>query len=98
MLAVACALILEPKLLILDEPTSGLAPQVTAALIQSIVEINREGTAILWVVEENPRDVLAHCTRVYFLESGSVTRTDTGKGLLEDADFEGLFLGRKAQC
>jgi len=50
------------------------------------------------VVEENPRDVLAHCARVYFLESGSVTRTDTGEGLLEDADLEGLFLGRKEQC
>lgn len=98
MLAVACALILQPKLLLLDEPTSGLAPQVTEALIRSIVEINQEGTGILWVVEENPRDVLAHCARVYFLESGLVTRTDTGKGLLEDADFEGLFLGRGKQC
>ncbi len=95
MLAVACALLLQPKLLILDEPTSGLAPQVTESLIETIVEINSEGTGILWVVEENPRVVLARCGRVYFLESGSVIRTDTGRGLLEDEDFEALFLGRK---
>lgn len=97
MLAVACALMLRPKLLILDEPTSGLAPQVTASLIETIAEINSEGTGILWVVEENPRDVLARCGRVYFLESGTVIRTDTGQGLLEDKDFEALFLGRKEE-
>lgn len=98
MLAVACALMLRPKLLILDEPTSGLAPQVTSSLIETIAEINSEGTGILWVVEENPRDVLARCGRVYFLESGTVIRTDTGQGLLEDKDFEALFLGRKEEC
>ncbi|MCL5942502.1 MAG: ABC transporter ATP-binding protein [Actinobacteria bacterium] len=98
MLAVACALMLEPKLLILDEPTSGLAPQVTAAMIESVVQINQEGTSVIWVVEENPRDVIRHCDRVYFLESGSVIRTDTGQGFLEDENFEALFLGRRELC
>ena len=46
MLATACALILDPKLLILDEPTSGLAPQITQELIRGIVDINKEGIAI----------------------------------------------------
>lgn len=95
MLATACALILDPKLLILDEPTSGLAPQVTQELVRGIVDINREGVAILWVVEENPRDVLTQCLRAYFLDSGTVARADTSTCLLEDPDFDAMFLGRR---
>ena len=94
MLATACALTLDPKLLILDEPTSGLSPQVTQGLIQGIVDINKEGTAVIWVVEENPRDVLCHCGRAFFLESGVVARTDTSTCLLEDPGFDAMFLGR----
>ena len=95
MLATACALILDPKLLILDEPTSGLAPQVVQELVQGIVDINREGVAILWVVEENPRDVLTECLRAYFLDSGTVARSDTSTCLLEDPNFDAMFLGRR---
>jgi branched-chain amino acid transport system ATP-binding protein len=93
MLATGCALSLDPKLLILDEPTSGLSPQVTEGLIQGIVDINKEGTAILWVVEENPRSVLCHCSRAFFLDSGVVARTDTSTCLLEDPNFDAMFLG-----
>jgi ABC-type branched-subunit amino acid transport system ATPase component len=95
MLATACALILDPKLLILDEPTSGLAPQVVQELVRGIVDINGEGVAILWVVEENPRDVLTQCLRAYFLDSGAVTRSDTSTCLLEDPNFDAMFLGRR---
>ncbi len=95
MLATACALILDPKLLILDEPTSGLSPQVTEELIDGIMDINAEGVAILWVVEENPKAVLSRCLRAYFLESGTVGRADTSTCLLEDPDFDAMFLGRK---
>ncbi len=98
MLATACALTLDPKLIILDEPTSGLSPQVTHQLIQGIVNINNEGTAILWVVEENPRDVLCHCTRAYFLESGAVVRHDTSTCLLEDPNLEAMFLGQHTKA
>lgn len=98
MLATACALILDPKLLILDEPTSGLAPQITQELIRGIVDINNEGVAIVWVVEENPRAVLSECVRAYFLESGTVGRADTSTCLLEDPDFDAMFLGRKQKA
>ncbi|MCL5265372.1 MAG: ABC transporter ATP-binding protein [Chloroflexi bacterium] len=93
MLAIASALMLGPKLLMLDEPTTGLAPIVAAEVIQHILDINREGTAILWVVEENPASVLQHCSRVYLLESGQIRRTDSGIGLLNDPHFAELFLG-----
>ncbi|MCL5958216.1 MAG: ATP-binding cassette domain-containing protein, partial [Chloroflexi bacterium] len=46
MLAVGCALLLKPRLLILDEPTTGLAPQMREVLIETIREINNRGTSI----------------------------------------------------
>jgi ABC-type branched-subunit amino acid transport system ATPase component len=92
-LAVACALQMAPKLLILDEPTSGLSPKATESLMRSIIDINEEGVSVLWVVEENPRDVLAHCSRAYFLRAGAVARVDSAQALLKDEGFDGLFLG-----
>ena len=50
MLAVGCALLTDPELLILDEPSGGLSPQATQALVNQIVEINESGTSIIWVV------------------------------------------------
>ncbi len=93
MLAISSALMLDPKLLMLDEPTTGLAPVVADEVIRHILDINRGGTAILWVVEENPASVLEHCPRVYLLESGQIRRTDSGKNLLNDPKFAELFLG-----
>jgi ABC-type branched-subunit amino acid transport system ATPase component len=93
MLAIASALMLDPKLLMVDEPTTGLAPVKAVEVIEHILDINRSGTAILWVVEENPASVLEHCPRVYLLESGQIRRTDSGKNLLNDPKFAELFLG-----
>lgn len=93
MLAISSALMLDPKLLMLDEPTTGLAPVVADEVIKHILDINRNGTAILWVVEENPASVLEHCPRVYLIESGQIRRTDSGKNLLNDPKFAELFLG-----
>ncbi len=93
MLAIASALILSPKLLMVDEPTTGLAPIKANEVIEHILDINRSGTAILWVVEENPSSVLEHCPRVSLLESGQIRRTDSGIKLLHDPKFAELFLG-----
>jgi ABC-type branched-subunit amino acid transport system ATPase component len=94
MLAIACALMVSPKMLMLDEPNSGLSPLVSAEVIGTSVKINKEmGTSVLWVIEENPRDVLVHCDRVYFVESGTIVREDTGKALLEDPRLDAMFLG-----
>lgn len=95
MLAIGCALLTRPKLLLLDEPTSGLSPAATEALIEKILEINRNGTAIVWVVEENPREVLAHADHAYLLESGMVKKAASGRAFLEDERFEELFLGQR---
>jgi ABC-type branched-subunit amino acid transport system ATPase component len=95
MLAVGCALLTSPQLLILDEPSGGLSPQVTHQLIEHIHAINRTGVAIIWVVEENPLEVLAHADRVYLMANGLVAKTSTGRELLDDKDFDRLFLGQQ---
>ncbi|MHB1407604.1 MAG: ABC transporter ATP-binding protein [Desulfitobacteriaceae bacterium] len=94
LLAVGSALLLKPRLLILDEPTSGLSPQATESMIETISRIRDDGTAVIWVVEESPKEVLAHVDRVYLLESGLVKKEGTGREFLEDEEeFETLFLG-----
>lgn len=93
MLAIASALVLSPKLLLLDEVTTGLAPIKANEVIRHILEINQGGTAILWVVEENPASVLEHCPRVYLMESGQIRRTDSGMNMLNDPKFAEMFLG-----
>ena len=57
MLAIGCALINSPKLIILDEPTTGLSPQLSKEVADSIKTILNDGTSVAWV-EENPKDVL----------------------------------------
>lgn len=94
LLAVSSALLLDPKLLILDEPTSGLSPQATESMINTISRIRDEGKAVIWVVEENPKEVLAHVDRVYLIESGVIRKEGTGGEFLEnEEEFEKLFLG-----
>ena len=94
MLAVGCALLTSPQLLILDEPSGGLSPQVTHQLIENIHAINQRGVAIVWVVEENPREVLGYADRVYLMANGLVSKTCTGSEMLAEKDFDKLFLGQ----
>lgn len=93
MLALSSALIVSPKFLLLDEPITGLAPQIIKGLIEMIVEIRNRGTTVIWVVEENPREVLIHADRVYLMDSGIIKMERTGKQFMEEEDLEELFLG-----
>lgn len=93
MLALSSALIMKPSFLLLDEPITGLAPQIIQGLIAMINEIRKKGTTIIWVVEENPREVLQHADRVYLMDSGQIKAERTGKEFMEADDFEKLFLG-----
>jgi ABC-type branched-subunit amino acid transport system ATPase component len=92
-LALACSLLMEPKLLLLDEPTTGLAPQVVVHLVEKILEIRDRGAGILWVIEEHPIQVVPHCDQVYLLESGRIRHQATGRELLDDPGFAEMFLG-----
>ena len=93
MLAIGSALLSEPNLLILDEPVTGLSPQLTEEVINSIVKINKDGTSILWVVEENPLQVLAVSDTTFIIQSGAVKTECASSDLIGSPDFNQIFMG-----
>ena len=71
MLAIARAMMLEPKIILLDEPTEGLMPRMVAQIHEIIDVLHRDGVAIL-LVEQNVPLTLEVSSRVYFMEKGVV--------------------------
>jgi len=91
-LAMAMALMVEPKLLLLDEPSAGLSPKAAEFLFDSIAAIHAEGTAIL-MVEQNALEALAIAEDGIVLVDGRVARTGGAKALAVDPEVRRLFLG-----
>jgi branched-chain amino acid transport system ATP-binding protein len=71
MLAIARAMMLEPKIILLDEPTEGLMPRMVSQIRQIIEALHGEGVAIL-LVEQNVPLTLEASQRVYIMEKGAV--------------------------
>ncbi|HLY45543.1 MAG TPA: ABC transporter ATP-binding protein [Stellaceae bacterium] len=71
MLAIARAMMLEPKIILLDEPTEGLMPRMVSQIGEIIHVLRREAVAVL-LVEQNVPLTLEVGQRVYFLEKGEV--------------------------
>ena len=71
MLAIARAMMLEPKIILLDEPTEGLMPRMVSQIRQIIDSLHRDGVAIL-LVEQNVPLTLEASERVYIMEKGGV--------------------------
>ena len=71
MLAIARAMMLEPKIILLDEPTEGLMPRMVAQIHEIIDVLHGDGVAIL-LVEQNVRLTLEVSSRVYLMEKGVV--------------------------
>jgi len=71
MLAIARAMMLEPKIILLDEPTEGLMPRMVSQIREIIAILHREGVAIL-LVEQNVPLTLEVSSRVYIMEKGQV--------------------------
>jgi len=90
--AVARALMTQPKLLMLDEPTAGVSPIVMDDLFDRILEIASTGIAIL-MVEQNARHALEIADHGFVLVQGRNRFTDTGKALLANEEVRQSFLG-----
>jgi len=71
MLAIARAMMLEPRIILLDEPTEGLMPRMVSQIRQIVEALHQEGVAIL-LVEQNVPLTLEASQRVYILEKGTV--------------------------
>ena len=92
MLAIARALMVDPKLLILDEPSLGLAPKLVAQIRDTIVEINKAGTSVL-LIEQNANMALSIANYGYVLETGKVVMDGDADKLLKDEDIQEFYLG-----
>ena len=90
--AVARALMMQPRVLMLDEPTAGVSPIVMDELFDRIIEIRDSGIAVL-LVEQNAAQALAIADRGYVLVNGENRFADTGQALLENAEVRRSFLG-----
>jgi len=92
MVALARALMTQPKLLLLDEPTAGLAPKIMMEIFTHIREINRTGVAVL-MVEQNARLALEMADRGYVLAAGRNRFSGSGAELLANRQMAEAFLG-----
>jgi branched-chain amino acid transport system ATP-binding protein len=92
MCAIGRALMARPKLLMLDEPSLGLAPIFVERIFETVVEINRQGTAIL-LVEQNALMALDVAGRGYVLETGHVALEGPAADLKTNEQVRKTYLG-----
>ncbi len=92
MLALARALMLDPKVLLLDEPSASLSPIMVDSIFEKITEINRGGTAIL-LVEQNAKEALSFSSRAYVLATGENRFEGDARSILENEEVGRLYLG-----
>ncbi|MBI4776444.1 MAG: ABC transporter ATP-binding protein [Deltaproteobacteria bacterium] len=92
MLAIARALMSQPKLLCIDEPSTGLAPMLRKEVFLKILGIRNLGITVL-VVEQEVRAVFKMTNRNYVLSSGKIIAQGTGDELLGDEVIRKTYLG-----
>jgi branched-chain amino acid transport system ATP-binding protein len=92
MLAIARALMTNPRLLILDEATEGLAPLIRAEIYRSIEELKAEGLSIL-VIDKDVKALTRVADRHYVLEKGRVVWSGTSPELAADRNMQHRYLG-----
>jgi branched-chain amino acid transport system ATP-binding protein len=95
LVALARALVTQPRLLLLDEPSAGLSPKAMELVFEKLVEINALGIGMV-MVEQNARRALALAHRGYVLETGRNAIEGTGADLLRDPQVAELYLGGAA--
>jgi branched-chain amino acid transport system ATP-binding protein len=92
MVAIARALMAQPRLLLLDEPSLGLAPSVVAEMFRVIRMIQEEGMAIL-LVEQNVLQAMEIADRAYVLEEGRIVASGLPQVLLQQSRIKEAYLG-----
>jgi branched-chain amino acid transport system ATP-binding protein len=92
MLAIARALMTNPRLLILDEATEGLAPIIRGDIYRSIERLKGEGLSIL-VIDKDVKALTRVADRHYVLEKGRVVWSGTSADLAANADIQHRYLG-----
>lgn len=92
MLAIARALMSEPRLLMLDEPSLGLSPKMADEVFNVVREINQHGVTVL-LVEQNVHNALSIASRAYVVETGRIKVSKDAASLLNDPELLNAYLG-----
>jgi branched-chain amino acid transport system ATP-binding protein len=92
MLAMARALMSQPKVLLLDEPSMGLSPIMVDKIFEVVKDVYSQGMTVV-LVEQNARRALQIADRGYVMDSGEITMTGAGKDMLDDPKVRAAYLG-----
>jgi len=93
MLAIARALMSEPKMLVLDEPSLGLAPIIVKDLFGILTDLNKNDDVTILLVEQNAAAALKIAHRGYVMENGLLVMEDDAASLLRSEEVKKKYLG-----
>ena len=92
MLAIARAMMANPKVLMLDEPLASLAPKAVSAIIEKLKLISNSGTALI-IIEQNVKKILELASRAYVLVNGDCVIEGKADTILSNEDAKKRYLG-----
>ena len=95
MLAMARAVMAQPKLVMIDEASLGLSPILTRKIFDLIVALHEQGTTIL-LIEQNIHMALKICDRAYVMKTGNIVMSGTGAELAANDDLRKAYMGERA--
>jgi branched-chain amino acid transport system ATP-binding protein len=96
MLAMARALMIQPRLMMIDEPSLGLAPQMSDQIFNTIRSLNSDMGVTILLVEQNVKKGLELAERAFVLDLGSLAFEGTASDVLADPRIRDLYLGKLA--
>src|SRR5271169_915660 len=96
MLAIARALLLNPRLLLLDEPSQGLAPIIVQEVFRVVADARKEGISVL-LVEQNVRAAVEIADRAYVLDDGRVVYAGSAAEFAKDEERVRALAGASAE-
>lgn len=92
MLAIARALMGNPRLLLIDEISMGLMPKLVEQVFSSLVQLNKDGVSIL-IAEQNVRETLMIASFAYVMENGRIVLSGASQELLANEHIQAAYLG-----
>jgi branched-chain amino acid transport system ATP-binding protein len=92
MLAMARALMSQPKVLLLDEPSMGLSPIMVDKIFEVVRDVSAQGVTVL-LVEQNASRALQIANRGYVMDSGEIIMSGDAKQMLTDPKVRAAYLG-----